>query len=216
MRLVKTTQIHIVIVEDNHSIRENLRSLLEGDPDFLLLADYSNAEDALLQIPEIQPSLVVMDIDLPGMNGIECISVLKPLCPKTQFMMFTVFEESDHVFQALESGANGYLVKTSSGEEIKAALKELQLGGSPMSPLIARKVVSSFRKKAAPTSEESSLSKREFELLQLLSEGLLYKEIADQLGITLGTVKQHLHRIYEKLHVNNRTEAVNRIFNKKN
>lgn len=212
MHHLKSEQIHIALVEDNHSIRQNLRQLLESDRDFLLLAEYSNAEDALTHIPDIQPMLVVMDIDLPGMSGIECVSKLKSLCPGTQFMMFTVFEESEQVFQALESGANGYLVKTSSSEEIITALKELHQGGSPMSPLIARKVVSSFRKKTITSNDESSLSKREFELLQLVSEGLLYKEIAETLGITLGTVKQHLHRIYEKLHVNNKTEAINRVF----
>ncbi len=202
----------VSIVEDDHLIREAFATLIGAMDDFDVVSTYSNAEDALTHIPDIQPMLVVMDIDLPGMSGIECVSKLKSICPGTQFMMFTVFEESEQVFQALESGANGYLVKTSSSEEIISALKELHDGGSPMSPLIARKVVSSFRKKTIASNDESSLSKREFELLQLVSEGLLYKEIAEALGITLGTVKQHLHRIYEKLHVNNKTEAINRVF----
>ncbi|MDZ4750613.1 MAG: response regulator transcription factor [Flavobacteriales bacterium] len=207
-------RILVTIVEDNHSIRKNLCAMVESDPSFLLLADYSNAEDALKNIPDLDPNIVIMDIDLPGMNGIECVKKLRYVCPKTQFMMFTVFEESDHVFQALASGANGYLVKTSSTEEIIASLKELCAGGSPMSPLIARKVVTSFRKLPADIRAKQALSNREMEILQLLSEGLLYKEISDDLGITLGTVKQHLHRIYEKLHVNNKTEAINRVFRK--
>ncbi len=179
---------------------------------FRLLGEFSNAEEALDTIPHLMLELVIMDIELPGISGIECVAKLKSLCPKTQFMMFTVFEESEHVFDALSAGAGGYMLKTSSEEEIIAALNELHEGGSPMSPLIARKVVASFQKQKQEAKHVESLTARELEILQLLSEGLLYKEISVKIEISIGSVKQHLHRIYEKLHVNNRTEAINKVF----
>ena len=205
-------KLNIAIVEDNHAIRKNLVEMIMNEKTFRLLGEFSNAEEAFDTIPHLMLELVIMDIELPGMSGIECVAKLKPLCPKTQFMMFTVFEESEQVFNALAAGASGYMLKTSSEEEIIAALNELHAGGSPMSPLIARKVVASFQKQAQAMKVVESLSEREKEILQLLAEGLLYKEIGDKLAITLGTVKQHLHRIYEKLHVNNRTEAINKVF----
>ncbi len=205
-------KLNIAIVEDNHAIRKNLVELILHEKSFRLLGEFSNAEEACDTIPHLMLELVMMDIELPGMSGIDCVAKLKPLCPKTQFMMFTVFEESEQVFNALSAGASGYILKTSSEEEIIAALNELHAGGSPMSPLIARKVVTIFQKQKKEMKEVESLSSREKEILQLLAEGLLYKEIGDKLNITLGTVKQHLHRVYEKLHVNNRTEAINKVF----
>lgn len=205
-------KINIAIVEDNHHIRKNLVEMLLGSGDFRLLGEFSNGEEALDTIPHLKPHLVIMDIGLPGITGIECVSRLKPVCMKTQFMMFTVFEESDQVFEALGAGATGYMLKTSSEEELLDALRELNAGGAPMSPLIARKVVAGFQKQKQEMKTVEALSPREQEILQLLSEGRLYKEIADQIGTTLGMVKQHLHRIYEKLHVNNRTEAINKVF----
>ena len=209
---VETPKIKIAIVDDNHAIRENLIGMIVRDSDFQLLGEFSNGEDALESIPEMMLNLVVMDIELPGMSGIECVAKLKAMRPSIQFMMFTVFEESDQVFDALTAGASGYILKTASEEEILSALKELNQGGSPMSPLIARKVVSSFRRKKNDLNPANALSTREMEILELLSQGLLYKEIADKLEISLGTVKQHLHHVYEKLQVTNKTEAINRVF----
>ena len=203
--------LNIAIVEDNHHIRKGLIDLLSSDNRFRVVAQYENGEMAVEGIPVMIPDLVIMDIEMPGMKGTECVAILKKKCPTTQFMMFTVFEESEHVFKALQSGASGYLLKTASSDEIIEALIELKSGGSPMSPLIARKVVMSFQKNPT-TAHAEVLSDREKEILQHLSEGLLYKEIGDKLGISLGTVKQHLHRIYEKLHVNNKTEAINKVF----
>ncbi|MFN0030760.1 MAG: response regulator [Flavobacteriales bacterium] len=205
-------KLNIAIVEDNHAIRRNLVEMIMNEKSFRLLGEFSNAEEAFDTIPHLMLELVIMDIELPGMSGIECVAKLKPLTPKTQFMMFTVFEESEQVFNALAAGASGYMLKTSSEEEIIAALNELHAGGSPMSPLIARKVVASFQKQKQEMKEVESLSSREKEILQLISEGMLYKEISDKMEISLGSVKQHLHRVYEKLHVNNRTEAINRVF----
>lgn len=205
-------RLNIAIVEDNHQIRKNLVEMILNEKTFRLLGEFSNAEEAFDTIPHLMLDIVIMDIELPGMSGIDCVAKLKPLCPKTQFMMFTVFEESEQVFNALSAGASGYMLKTSSEEEIIEGVKELQAGGSPMSPLIARKVVASFQKQKQEMKEVESLSAREVEILQLLAEGMLYKEIGDKLSVTLGTVKQHLHRVYEKLHVNNKTEAINKVF----
>jgi DNA-binding NarL/FixJ family response regulator len=155
-----------------------------------------------------------MDINLPGMSGIDCIKLVKPQCADTQFMIFTIYENDENIFNALEAGASGYLLKKSSMPQIAEALKELSHGGSPMSAQIARRLVQRYQKDNNPAQEDEGLSSREKEIIQLLSTGLLYKEIADRLGITTGTVKQHIHRIYEKLHVSNKTEAINKVFKK--
>ena len=162
-----------------------------------------------------QPDLVIMDINLPGMTGIECIKRLKPKFPALQFIMFTVFEDSEQVFEALTAGASGYLLKKTPPERIISALKELHEGGAPMSTGIARKVISTLQERAVPQQKslpnDFRLSPREYEILDLLAKGLFYKEIASQLSITTGTVRQHIHKIYEKLHVQNRTEALNKL-----
>jgi DNA-binding NarL/FixJ family response regulator len=155
-----------------------------------------------------------MDINLPGMNGIECIREIKTKVPRTQFMMFTVYENDEKVFEALKAGASGYLLKNTGLVQLIEALQELHNGGSPMSANIARKLVTVFREKENGEIPVEALSKRETEILQLLSKGLLYKEIADQLSISVSTVRQHIHKIYEKLHVQNRTEAINKAFGK--
>jgi DNA-binding NarL/FixJ family response regulator len=155
-----------------------------------------------------------MDINLPGMNGIECIREIKTKVPRTQFMMFTVYENDEKVFEALKAGASGYLLKNTGLMQLIEALQELHNGGSPMSANIARKLVTVFREKENSEIPVEMLSKRETEILQLLSRGLLYKEIADQLSISVSTVRQHIHKIYEKLHVQNRTEAINKAFGK--
>jgi len=155
-----------------------------------------------------------MDINLPGMNGIECIREIKTKVPRTQFMMFTVYENDEKVFEALKAGASGYLLKNTGLVQLIEALQELHNGGSPMSANIARKLVTVFREKENSEIPVEALSKRETEILQLLSKGLLYKEIAEQLSISVSTVRQHIHKIYEKLHVQNRTEAINKAFGK--
>jgi DNA-binding NarL/FixJ family response regulator len=204
--------IAVSIVEDLKDIRESLRRLIASAPGFLCLSAYSNAEDALNELPNLNPDIVLMDINLPGMNGIECIKKVKAVCPKMQFMMFTIYEDSEQVFDALTAGASGYLLKKTPKEKILEALQELHEGGSPMSSHIARKVVNYFQKKQEASDTAAQLSPREKEVLELLAKGFLYKEIADKLNITAGTVGQHIHNIYEKLHVENRTEAVNKFF----
>jgi DNA-binding NarL/FixJ family response regulator len=153
-----------------------------------------------------------MDINLPGMSGTECIKKVKEKSPKIQFMMFTIYEDSEQVYEALAAGASGYLLKKTPTEKILEALKELYEGGAPMSTHIARKVVSFFQKENKAAGEMTQLSNREKEVLALLSKGFLYKEISDQLFISTGTVRQHIHHIYEKLHVQNRMEAINKFY----
>jgi DNA-binding NarL/FixJ family response regulator len=186
--------------------------LLQTADDFLCLSAYSNAEEALNELPDIQPDIVLMDINLPGMNGIDCIKKIKAISPQIQFMMFTIYEDSEQVFDALTAGASGYLLKKTPKEKILQALQELHEGGSPMSAQIARKVVRYFQQTKEDNLTETSLSSREKEVLELLSKGYLYKEIGDKLNIATGTVRQHIHKIYEKLHVQNRTEAVNKFY----
>jgi DNA-binding NarL/FixJ family response regulator len=205
--------ITLAIVEDLDEVREGLKQFICLNPEFRVLDTFKTAEEALHDLPRITPDIVIMDINLPGMNGIECIRQVKKKIPRTQFMMFTVYENDEKVFEALKAGASGYLLKNTGLLQITESLKELYNGGSPMSSNIARKLVTIFREQPEAEPVET-LSKRENEVLQLLSKGLLYKEIADQLTISTGTVRQHIHRIYEKLHVQNRTEAINKAFGK--
>jgi DNA-binding NarL/FixJ family response regulator len=172
-----------------------------------VLETFQNAEDAAARLPDIQPDIAIVDINLRGMDGIDCIREVKRKCNTIQFMMFTVYETDEKIFEALNAGASGYLLKKSGFDVLANALKELYAGGSPMSAHIARKLVNVFHR---PKNELEVLSTRENEILHLLSEGLLYKEIADKLSITAGTVSQHAHNIYEKLHVQNKTEAINK------
>ena len=206
--------ITICIVEDLDEVREGLKQFISLNPEFNVLDTFRTAEEALNEIPKLKPQIVIMDISLPGMNGIECIRQVKDKSPITQFMMFTVYENDEKVFEALKAGASGYLLKNTGLVQMIEALKELHNGGSPMSANIARKLVTVFHDKEKETALIEVLSKRENEVLQLLSKGLLYKEISDQLSISTGTVRQHIHRIYEKLHVQNRTEALNKAFGK--
>jgi DNA-binding NarL/FixJ family response regulator len=200
--------IRISIVEDVAEIRNGLQFLVNQAADFTCVSAYDNAEDALENLPGDAPDIVIMDIGLPRSTGIECIRKLRKQGHTMQFVIFTVFEDSDRLFDALSAGANGYLLKNTAPDKIIAALHELYEGGSPMSLSIARKVINSLR-----TSEEQNLlSAREMEILTLLSKGYLYKEIAANLFISVGTVRQHIHNIYEKLHVQNRTEAINKVF----
>jgi DNA-binding NarL/FixJ family response regulator len=206
--------ISLAIVEDLAEVREGLKQFISLNPEFIILGAFQTAEDAMDELPKLNPDIVIMDINLPGMSGIECMKQIKKKIPRTQFMMFTVYENDEKVFEALKAGASGYLLKNTGLLQLIAALKELYNGGSPMSANIARKLVSLFQNEHAEAEPTTALSKRENEILLLLSKGLLYKEIADQLGISVGTVRQHIHKIYEKLHVQNRTEALNKAFGK--
>lgn len=207
--------ISLTIVEDLDEVREGLKQFISLHPEFVVLDTFKTAEEALSAIPELQPDIVIMDINLPGMNGIECIRQVKERSFHTQFMMFTVYENDEKVFEALKAGASGYLLKNTGLAQLIEALKELHNGGSPMSANIARKLVTVFRdQESKKPSVVELLSNRENIILQLLSKGLLYKEIADQLSISISTVRQHIHNIYEKLHVQNRTEALNKAFGK--
>lgn len=200
--------IRISIVEDLAEVRNGLRFLVNQTKGFECVSDYGNAEDALIHLPQDVPDIVIMDIGLPHQTGIECIRKLKPRYSAMQFMIFTIYEDSDQVFDALAAGASGYLLKEASPDKIISSLRELYEGGAPMSLSIARKIVSSFHSTSVP----EVLSAREIEILELLAKGFLYKEIAGKLFISLGTVRQHIHHIYEKLHVQNRTEAINKVF----
>ena len=206
--------ITIVIVEDLDEVRDGLKNFLALSSEFRILDTFKTAEEALYDIPRLMPDIVIMDISLPGMNGIECIRRVKNKSPATQFMMFTVFENDEKVFEALKAGASGYLLKNTGLLHMAEALKELYDGGSPMSANIARKLVSVFRDNAIDVGALEVLSDRENEVLKLLAKGLLYKESADHLGISTSTVRQHIHKIYEKLHVQNRTEAINKALGK--
>ena len=205
-------EITVSIVEDIAEVRESIERLINNSTDFLHVASYSNAELAEVEIPLHAPDIVIMDINLPGKSGIECISSIKEKCPRSQFIMFTIFEDDQKVFNALEAGASGYLLKKTPKEKILEALKELYEGGSPMSTQIARKVIQVFQKNKSMNEEAALLTKKEKEILDLLSKGFLYKEIAEKTLITANTVKQHIHNIYEKLHVQNRTEAINKVY----
>jgi DNA-binding NarL/FixJ family response regulator len=198
----------ISLVEDNLPLAEELQALFDSQPDMRVLATYPSAEEALVELPAKTPDILVVDIRLPGMDGVELIATLKPRFKDLPILVLTMYEESDLIFDALKAGASGYLLKRAAGEDLCDAVRQIRSGGSPMSPSIARKVVDSFRAPNPPEPEGARLSPREQEILGLLANGALYKEIAGTLGISLDTVRTHLRRIYEKLHVHTRTEAV--------
>lgn len=200
--------ISVSIVEDNDKLRGTLARVINRADGFRCISDYANAEDALKDLPQVKPDVVLMDINLPGMNGVECVRQLKQLLPQTQVMMLTVYEDTENIFNALTAGANGYMLKRTSSKELLEAIHEVHRGGSPMTMHIARKVVSSFQKTAATAQPTENLSEREQQVLDLLSQGLMYKEIADKLAISYETVHTYIRRIYEKLQVRTRTEAV--------
>ena len=200
--------ITVSIVEDNDQLRGTLARVLNRAEGFRCLGDYSSAEAALEALPKEPPDVVLMDINLPGMNGVECVRRLKQLAPATQVIMLTVYEDTENIFNALAAGASGYLLKRTTGAELLEAIRDVQKGGSPMTTHIARKVVQSFQKPAASSEPTEELTPREKDVLDCLAQGFLYKEIADKLGIAYETVHTHIRRIYEKLQVRTRTEAV--------
>ncbi len=201
-------RIKVSIVEDDRGTRESLSELLGRAPALRCVGAHPTGEEALQRIPQEAPDVVLMDINLPRMSGIECVKQLKELLPKTQVLMLTTYEESDLIFDSLRHGASGYLLKNMLAAELIQAVEQVHAGGAPMSMQIARKVVSYFQQAGHAHSDEQRLTKREHEILALLAKGYLYKEIADLLGITLSTVRAHLHTVYEKLHVQSRTQAV--------
>ena len=201
--------IRVALVEDDDKIRNNLIDVLENSTDYRCIAAYSNAEDALRDIPEKLPDIVLMDINLPEMDGIECTKKLKTVLPELLIVMLTVYEDANKIFHSLQAGAVGYLLKLTPHQEILSALSDVAKGGSPMSAQIARKVVQSFHQPQKETNNsKAQLTNREEEILDLLSKGFLYKEIASELSISHDTVHNHLRKIYEKLQVHSRTEAV--------
>lgn len=200
--------ITVSIVEDDVRLREILVRYFASQSGFTCLCAYPSAEAALAEIPKNPPDVVLMDINLPDMSGIECIPHLRAAVPSVKIIMLTVFEDSDQVFKSLSAGAFGYLVKSSRPAKILQAIREVFHGGSPMSGHIARMVVQSFEKRAAIPDETAALAPRELEVLHGLSCGQPYKQIAGNLGISLSTVRTYIQRIYEKLHVNSQTEAV--------
>lgn len=204
--------IKVCIVEDLKDVRDGISAILTLDDRFEVLSGYANAEIAAEELPAWQPDIVIMDINLPGMSGIDCIRKVKAECPHTQFMMFTVYEDEDKVFQALAAGASGYLLKKTSLAKILESLIELYEGGSPMSAQIARKIIQCYQKDNERLDDVNLLSQKEYAILELLAKGHLYKEIAASQNISANTVKQHIHNIYQKLHVKNKTEAINKIF----
>jgi DNA-binding NarL/FixJ family response regulator len=204
----RALKIAISIVEDDAPAREMLTDWIRAAEGFYCVGVHDSAESALAALSEERPSVVLMDINLPGMSGIECVRRLKPQLPDTQFVMLTVYEDTDHIFKALSCGASGYLLKRVPRAELLAALKDVHAGGSPMTSNIARKIVQSFQKFNLSPSETENLSPREREVLELLARGYLYKEIADSLHISVPTVNTHVRRIYEKLHVRSRSQAI--------
>jgi DNA-binding NarL/FixJ family response regulator len=205
-------KITVSIVEDIDEIRNALRVLINGSPGFECVHVYANAEEALQQLSSKNIDVVLMDIGLPGMDGIECMKILKPGMPMAQFMMCTVYDDDDHIFNALKSGASGYILKRTSPAQILESISDLYEGGSPMSSEIARRVVQSMHASKKPSKAVELLTNRENEILDYLAKGYLYKEIATELFISKETVKKHIHNIYDKLHVQNRTEALNKAY----
>ena len=208
--------ISVSIVEDNPGTRKNLVALLSGEPQLRLLNAYASGEEAVRGIvPADKPDVVIVDIKLPGMSGIECVSRLKAVMPDLPVLILTTYQESDLIFNCLRAGANGYLLKEMPAEELLQAIQQVHSGGAPMSMQIARKVVTYFHDVKEPRPDTAKLTQREEEILTLLARGYFYKEIADQLGITLNTMKSHQHSIYEKLHVQSRTEATLKFLERK-
>ncbi len=203
--------IKLVLVEDNAQLLHNLQLILSYYEELSVLASFSNAEDYINSFITLQPDVVIMDINLPGASGIEAVGRLKPLNEKVQYLMCTIYDDEEHIFKALCAGASGYLLKNTAPEKFLQAIKDIYNGGSPMSPEIARKVVRSFQQPVKSNSDYENLSPREKEILDFLSKGLRYKEIANELFISIETVRSHIRNIYEKLQVNSRTDALNKI-----
>jgi DNA-binding NarL/FixJ family response regulator len=200
--------IQISIVDDEKELRESIATFVNNSPGFRCISAYNSGEAALKHLPQERPDVVLMDIHMMGMSGIECVRRLKAILPELQIVMLTVYEDTEQIFKALSAGASGYMLKRLTPRKLLEAIREVHEGGSPMSSSIARKVVASLQKAEQPDEEKTHLSSREQMVLDCLAKGLTYKQTADQLGISIDTVRTYLRRIYEKLHVQSRTEAV--------
>lgn len=209
-----TMKTKVSIVEDHAGTRINLLKVLQSAPELNCLFGYPDGETALREIPKNVPDVVLMDIRLPGMSGIECVARLKEKLPDLAVLILTTYEESDLIFDSLRAGATGYLLKNMPPNELITAVVQARSGGSPLSMRIARKIVGHFQEIKKPVAETDSLTKREQEILSLLAKGLLYKEIADQLQISINTVRVHIQKVYEKLHVHSRSQAIMRFLGK--
>lgn len=199
--------IRVALVEDNTRLRRSLADFINNSPGFACVGDFANAEAALRGLPAAPPDVVLMDIELPGLSGVECVRRVSELLPEAKVVMLTAYDNSENIFQALENGACGYLLKRTSPAELLRSLQDVCQGGAPMNSHIARLVVQSFHRRGASPQPAENLTPREEEVLRLVAKGLINKEIADELGITLETVRQHLKNCYAKLHVRSRTEA---------
>ena len=208
--------ISVCIVDDNKDLRNALEEIVSMSPEYKCVATLGTAGEAINHIPTLKPDVVLMDINLGGPeSGIDVVKALKPRIPGTNFMMCTVYEEDEKIFEALSAGASGYILKKTDPTRLLEAIRELYEGGAPMSSVIARKVVAAFQNRAPGNGEAEELnvlSSREKEILEFLSRGLMYKEIAAQLFLSPETVRKHVYNIYEKLHVNNRVAAVNKFY----
>ncbi len=200
--------ITVAIVEDNETVRQTLKELIDAAPRLRCVGTYATAKEAIIEIPKVRPEVVLMDIHLPGESGIACTAKLKARLPNLQVIILTVYKDIEVIFQALKAGASGYLLKRVATDDVLRAITEVHSGGAPMTGEIARLIVQSFQKTSTSSMDEQGLTPRELEILALLCEGITNKEIATRLGISAETVRTHLGHIYEKLHVQGRTEAV--------
>ncbi len=205
--------VRVAMIEDDEEIRFTLGDAIVAHRDFCLVGSYRDAESALKALPKVKPNVVLMDINLPGMDGVQCVRRLKAAMPEVEFIMLTVYQDSTLLIQSLMAGASGYLLKRTSPEKLFTAIREVCDGGAPMTPGMARRVVQHFQQAPAPTSDLAKLTPREKDVLDQLSRGFCYKEVADNLHIGTGTLQTHVHNIYEKLRVHSRTEAVVKYLN---
>lgn len=208
MLLPKDDPITVAIVEDDSQVRHSLVGILKRGSGVLCVGAFGDAEEALRELPRLQPQVALMDINLPGIDGVECVQKLSGLLPQMQMVMLTVYDDTDAIFNSLAAGASGYLLKPVSAVQLLAAVKDVYAGGAPMTSNIVRKVVQTFKQPVATAHETENLSTREQEVLDYLAKGYLYKEIAEQLNISYGTVHTYIERIFKKLHVRSRAQAV--------
>lgn len=209
----RSEPIRVAMIEDDEEIRFNLGDAVASDG-FRLVGSYPDAESALKTLAEAKPDVVLMDINLPGMDGVQCVRRLKAAMPEVEFIMLTVYQDSALLIQSLMAGASGYLLKRISPDKLRLAIREVRDGGAPMTPGMARRIVQHFRQAPAPTSDLARLTPREKDVLDQLARGFCYKEVADNLHIGTGTLQTHVHNIYEKLRVHSRTEAVVKYLNR--
>jgi DNA-binding NarL/FixJ family response regulator len=206
------SEITCAIVEDDVFVSEALREVLSAAGDLKCIATFTNEADAIQHLPDFCPQIVLMDLKLGEGSGINCIRELKPVMPETQFLVITIFEENEKVFDSLKAGATGYIVKSASPEEYISAIRSLLQGGSPLSPVIARKLVNVFSEKQKQKIPDYELTSREREIVELLAAGLMYKQVAEKLNISIDTVRTHIRHTYDKLQVRSRTQALNKVF----